>query len=102
MFYVTHCQSVFVKVTLHLSRLHPTKRGLTLSLNEWEELKKTIPLFEEREPELTIENVYNKVWIGHIYNKQTSILFDVLCYTLSIRFCQGHSAFIQACDWLYR
>jgi hypothetical protein len=37
--------------------LHPTKRGVTLSLYEWKELKKTIPLFEEREPELTIENV---------------------------------------------
>ena len=26
--------------------LHPTKRGVTLSLYEWKELKKTIPLFE--------------------------------------------------------
>jgi hypothetical protein len=28
--------------------LHPTKRGVTRSLYEWKELKKTIPLFEER------------------------------------------------------
>ena len=32
--------------------LQPTKRGVTLSWFEWQELKKTIPLFEEREPEL--------------------------------------------------
>jgi hypothetical protein len=38
-------------------RLHPTKIGVTLSLYKWKELKKTIPLFEERQPELTIENV---------------------------------------------
>jgi hypothetical protein len=31
--------------------------GVTLSLYEWKELKKTIPLFEDREPELTIDNV---------------------------------------------
>ena len=37
--------------------LHPTKRGVTLSLYQWKELKKTIPLFEEREPELTLDNV---------------------------------------------
>jgi hypothetical protein len=37
--------------------LHPTKIGVTLSLYEWKELKKTIPLFEDREPELTIDNV---------------------------------------------
>ena len=37
--------------------LHPTKRRVTLSLYEWKELKKTIPLFEDREPELTIDNV---------------------------------------------
>ena len=37
--------------------LHPTKRGVTLNLYEWKELKKTIPLFEDREPELrTMEN----------------------------------------------
>jgi hypothetical protein len=37
--------------------LHPTKRGVTLSLYEWKELKKTIPLFEDREPELrTMDN----------------------------------------------
>jgi hypothetical protein len=38
--------------------LHPTKRGVTLSLNEWKKkLKKTIPLFEDREPELrTMDN----------------------------------------------
>jgi hypothetical protein len=30
---------------------------VTLSLYEWKELKKTIPLFEDREPELmTMEN----------------------------------------------
>jgi hypothetical protein len=32
--------------------LHPTKIGMTLSLWKWKELKKTIPLFEDREPEL--------------------------------------------------
>jgi hypothetical protein len=32
--------------------LHPTKIGVTLSFYEWKELKKTIPLFEDREPEL--------------------------------------------------
>jgi hypothetical protein len=32
--------------------LHPTKRGVTLSLYEWKELKKTIPLFEDREPDV--------------------------------------------------
>ena len=37
--------------------LQPTKRGVTLNLYEWKELKKTIPLFEDREPELTIDNV---------------------------------------------
>ena len=37
--------------------LHPTKIGVILSHYEWKELKKTIPLFEEREPEMTIENV---------------------------------------------
>jgi hypothetical protein len=38
--------------------LHPTKRGVTLSLYEWKELKKTIALFEDREPELrTIDNI---------------------------------------------
>ena len=37
--------------------LHPTKIGVTLSLYEWKELKKIIPLFEEREPELrTMDN----------------------------------------------
>jgi hypothetical protein len=37
--------------------LHPTKRGVTLSLYEWKELKKTIPLFEDRVPELrTMDN----------------------------------------------
>jgi hypothetical protein len=39
--------------------LHPTKRGVTLSLYEWKELKKIIPLFEEREPEL--RTIGNKV-----------------------------------------
>ena len=39
--------------------LHPTKIGVTLSLYEWKELKKSIPLFEEREPELRTMN--NKV-----------------------------------------
>ena len=37
--------------------LHPKKRGVILNLYEWTELKKTIPLFEDREPELTIDNV---------------------------------------------
>ena len=37
--------------------VHPMKIGVTLSIYEWKELKKTITLFEEREPELTIENV---------------------------------------------
>ena len=32
--------------------LHPTTRGVTLSLYEWKELTKTIPLFEDRGPEL--------------------------------------------------
>ena len=32
--------------------LHPMKRGVTLSLYEWKELEKTIPLFEDRGPEL--------------------------------------------------
>jgi hypothetical protein len=37
--------------------LHPTKRGVTLSLYEWKELKQTIPLFEDRGPELrTMDN----------------------------------------------
>ena len=36
--------------------LHPTKRGVTLILYEWKELKKTIPLFEDREPELRTMN----------------------------------------------
>jgi hypothetical protein len=37
--------------------LHPPKRGVTLSLYEWKELKKTIPLFEDRGPELrTMDN----------------------------------------------
>ena len=39
--------------------LHPTKRGVTLSLYEWKELKKTILLFEDRKPELRTMN--NKV-----------------------------------------
>jgi hypothetical protein len=29
--------------------LHPMKRGMTLSVSEWKELKKTIPLFEDKE-----------------------------------------------------
>jgi len=32
--------------------LHPTNIGVTLSLYEWKELKKTILLFEDRGPEL--------------------------------------------------
>jgi hypothetical protein len=35
------------------------KRGVTLSLYEWKGLKKTIPLCEDREPELRTMN--NKV-----------------------------------------
>ena len=55
-----------LQLTIHIRKyftpngewiLHPTKRGVTLSLYEWKELKKTIPLFEDREPELrTIDN----------------------------------------------
>jgi hypothetical protein len=30
----------------------PTNRGVALHFGEWKELKKTIPLLEEREPEL--------------------------------------------------
>ena len=37
--------------------LHPTKRGVTLSFYEWKELKQTMPLFEDRGPELrTMDN----------------------------------------------
>ena len=37
--------------------LQRTKIGVTLSLYEWKELKKTIPLFEDRESELrTMDN----------------------------------------------
>jgi hypothetical protein len=37
--------------------LHPTKRGVNLSLNQRKELKKNIPLFEDRGPELrTMDN----------------------------------------------
>ena len=37
--------------------LHPTKKGVTLSLYEWKELKKNIPLFEDRGSELrTMDN----------------------------------------------
>jgi hypothetical protein len=32
------------------------KRGVTLSLYEWKELKKTIPLFDDKEPELRTMN----------------------------------------------
>ena len=39
--------------------LHPMKRGVTPSLYEWKELKKTIPLFEDKDPELRTMN--NKV-----------------------------------------
>ena len=39
--------------------LHPMKRGVTLSLYEWKELKKNIPLFQDNEPELRTMN--NKV-----------------------------------------
>ena len=54
------------QLTLHIRKhfvpngewtLHPTKRAVILSLYEWKELKKAIPLFEEREPELTLDNV---------------------------------------------
>jgi hypothetical protein len=31
----------------------PTKRGVALHFGEWKELKKPIPLLEEREPERT-------------------------------------------------
>ena len=37
--------------------LHPTKIGVTLTPYEWEELKKIIFVFEDREPELkTMDN----------------------------------------------
>jgi hypothetical protein len=37
--------------------LHPTKTGITLTSYEWEELKKIISVFEDREPELkTMDN----------------------------------------------
>jgi hypothetical protein len=37
--------------------LHLTNIGVTLCLYEWKELKKTIPLFEDRDPELmTMDN----------------------------------------------
>jgi hypothetical protein len=37
--------------------LHLTKRGVTLSLYEWKELEKTIPLFEDRGTKLrTMDN----------------------------------------------
>ena len=37
--------------------LHPTNIGVTLCLYEWKELKKIIPLFEDRDPELmTMDN----------------------------------------------
>ena len=39
--------------------LQPMKRGVTLSLYEWKKLKKTIPLFDDKEPELRTMN--NKV-----------------------------------------
>ena len=35
----------------------PTKKGVTLSMYQWEELKKTIPIFEEKEPELKTLNM---------------------------------------------
>jgi hypothetical protein len=35
------------------------KRGMTLSLYEWKELKKTIPLFEDKEPELMLNKHEN-------------------------------------------
>ena len=68
-FYVGEDVYFIIKVpqlTIHIRKhfvpngewsLHPTKIGVTLSLYEWKELKTTIPLFEEREPEMTIENV---------------------------------------------
>ena len=54
------------QLTIHIKKyfmsngewtLHPTKRGVTLSLYEWKELTKTIPLFEDRDSELrTMDN----------------------------------------------
>jgi hypothetical protein len=39
-----------------ISVFHPTEK-ITLSLYKWKELKKTIPLFEDRGPELrTMDN----------------------------------------------
>ena len=57
-----------LQLTIHIRKnfgpsgewaLHPMKRRITLSLYEWKELKKTIPLFEDKEPELRTMN--NKV-----------------------------------------
>ena len=57
-----------LQLTIHIRKnfvpngewsLHPMKRGMTLSLYEWKELKKTIHLFEDKEPELRTMN--NKV-----------------------------------------
>ena len=56
---------VIIKLTIHIRKnfvpngewaLHPMKRGVTLSLYEWKELKKTIPLFDDKEPELRTMN----------------------------------------------
>ena len=33
--------------------LKPTKKGVSLNWKEWQELKKTIPVFEAKEPELS-------------------------------------------------
>ena len=57
-----------LQLTIHIRKnfvpngewaLHPMKRGMTLNLYAWKELKKTIPLFEDRGPELRTMN--NKV-----------------------------------------
>ena len=54
-----------LQLTIHIRKhcvpngewaLHPMKRERTLSLYEWKELKKTIPLFEDKEPELRTMN----------------------------------------------
>ena len=64
-------EDVYIKapqLTIHIRKhfvpngewtLHPTKIGVTPSLYEWKELKKTISLFEDRGPEL--RTMYNKV-----------------------------------------
>jgi hypothetical protein len=56
--------------------LHPTKRGVTMSLYEWKELKKTILLFEDRRvssaylppPRGTLTRKLFNAWIWSLAN----------------------------------